>query len=973
MVGQSTATRWTGHMQQVQHLLSFLLLGSCVLSAQGDVSAMQSFEDALPAGIRAAKGTVSISDGDCQDGRHSLRWQFVPGDRLVIPTGPLGNINVWTGYGGYSRSAFEMRIRTSKAAGSLTARFLTGGKTGGRFEIPLVFAGWQRIAYHYSWKSRLKDRKPKLLAGTDQLVIEAPKEGEGGTIFIDALYLNRPIDFRRASEAIRTPWQPHDPRTDPAMVELLGPPTEEELAALDYFRKADLRLYPSRAAKEADVAKLEKTARETYGLARTKEGRVAGIGLRKWQPLTGQMLAVAKFWRHTEEPKLRQRLADLFFLQNDFLRQQGGVAQGALQGMNWYGGRNHADACYIMREPLLDTGRLPLVMHCLQYNFGYDKIFRTGYAGTHMDYFYIDARYLFKTAVMQTNAEDAVIHLRAFSRRYSRQLVDTIKPDGSLYHHGFHYFAYAGGASREMAKLAEFIAPTPFRVTPEAYDSVKRAFLAMRWYANVRDLPMTLHGRHPGRQRLFPDAFRALAAAGRPYHDSKLDPDLARAALRLDPGKKLAGFTPEPAPTGHRTMPYAGLGSHRRGEWLATVRGYGKYLAAQESYNNANRHGLFFGNGYLDILGGGNPVTLPDSGCLPNQGWDWRRLDGTTVIHLPYAQMANGNGTMCERSGETFVGGVSHQGRNGVFAMVLNSPFQYRKALPKDAKSVDGHAFKARKSYFFFDNRIVCLGSGIRNDDSPHPVQTNLFQKVLVKADTPIHVNGKPWTDLPSERRLDKTQVNTILNPQGTGYILLPGQNTHLARTHQTSRDGHDKRDTEGDCATAWIDHGPNPQAAKYSYIALVKTTPEELAQFSAALEKTTSTPVWPALRNDAIHACYDRATNTWGLAFFQSGNTPPLHRPMGLPEIPVLRVDHPCLVMVSQDGKQLTLSVAYPDLKLDKGGVSQPQEVAITLYGKWRAGALPAAAELAVGGDETVLTVACAEGKTVGVELQRP
>jgi hypothetical protein len=309
-----------------------------------------------------------------------------------------------------------------------------------------------------------------------------------------------------------------------------------------------------------------------------------------------------------------------------------------------------------------------------------------------MDYFYIDARYLFKIAVMQTSREDAVIHLRAFSRRYSRQLVDTIKPDGSLFHHGFHYFAYAGGASREMAKLMELTAPTPFRVTPDAYQSVKQAFLAMRWYANLRDLPMTLHGRHPGRQQLSPDAFAVMAQAGRPYHGGELDVDMARAALRLDPKMELAGLSPEPAPTGHITMPYAGLGCHRREEWLAIVRGYGKYLAAQESYNNANRHGLFFGNGYLDILGGGKPVTIADSGCRPNDGWDWRRLDGTTVIHMPYAQMANGNGTMSERSGETFVGGVNHQGRDGLFAMSLNSAFQYRKALPKGTQSVDGGA-----------------------------------------------------------------------------------------------------------------------------------------------------------------------------------------------------------------------------------------------------------------------------------------
>ena len=169
--------------------------------------------------------------------------------------------------------------------------------------------------------------------------------------------------------------------------------------------------------------------------------------------------------------------------------------------------------------------------------------------------------------------------------------------------------------------MLKLMASTPFRVTREAYEKVKLAFMNMRWYANLRDLPLTLHGRHPGRQSLSPQGFRLLAEAGRSYHDGKLDPEAARACLGLAPELKGeepfigTGLEPEPAPTGHLTMPYAGLTSHRRGEWLAMVRGYGKYLAAQESYANANRHGLFFANGCLDILAGGDPVNIFDSGC----------------------------------------------------------------------------------------------------------------------------------------------------------------------------------------------------------------------------------------------------------------------------------------------------------------------------------------------------------------------
>jgi len=1130
-------------MKRTLRVYGIALLHTSALFAadtRAQANRIESFEDALPPGIVAEGGKVTTSDEDCQDGLHALRWDFTPGGKLILPTGPLGNIGVWTGYGGYSRSAFEMRIRTIEAPGGLTCRFMAGDQVGGSFTVPLVFDGWQRVCYHLSWRSRLKNRRQKVLAQTDRFVIEAPAEGKGGTVYLDLVCFNRPIDFRGKREAIRERWKPFDPRTAPAMADLLTPPTEDELAALRYFLEQDRGMYPSGPAKDADVARLEQVAKERFLLRRLPNGKVRGRGLSKWHPLTGQMLAVAKHWLHTDDPALRQRLEDLFFLQNDFLRQQGGVAQGAIQGLNWYGGRNHADACYIMREPLRRTGRLPTVSDCLRYNYGYRNIFKTGRGVESMDYYYTAVRYLFKIALMQERPEDIVLHLRAFSRRLSRQLVDTIKPDGSCYHHGFHYFAYAGGATRMMASQLKLMAPTPFRVTREAYGKVKLAFMNMRWYANVRDLPLTLHGRHPGRQSLSPHGFLALAEAGRPYHDGKLDTELVRAGLRLAPELRDkepyagAGLEPEPAPTGHLTMPYAGLTSHRRGGWLAMVRGYGRYLAAQESYSNTNRHGLFFANGYLDILTGGNPVNIFDSGCRANQGWDWRRLDGTTVIYMPYAKMANGHGTMSERSRETFVGGLTRRGRNGLFMMTLNSGLQYRKALPEGKKPVKEHAFRGKKTYFFFDGRIVCLGSNIENHDSPFPVQTNLFQKFLPavgrpedqKVETgspgkwtrrsvsyrakandaghPLFVNlassrnlstgvigwdkatvsggtaklvngdfeegrtgeapaGWTYTDLPdkgdhsfgvrpsgdrtagkrvstedgrnwlsggrsavfSQKVLDamvagetyefsvlvqsagssyarsrvyfstalpasaeqvrpaayapimindrvvqqlpfKATLPTdcaslLMDTQNTGYYAPAGQPLHVSRLHQKSRDGHDKKDTEGHYAAAWLEHGVNPKDASYEYVVMPNTTPESLATFGAAMADEKTPPYRVLQRDGNAHIVLDRTSRTWGCVFFAEQE---LVSAIGLPVKGVLQ---PCLLMAQQTGRGIwQMSLADPDLNLGKGGISQPKTVRLLLPGRWRLLDAPGNIKLTPATDgDSLLTAKCSEGRS--------
>ncbi len=60
-------------------------------------------------------------------------------------------------------------------------------------------------------------------------------------------------------------------------------------------------------------------------------------------------------------------------------------------------------------------------------------------------------------------------------------------------------------------------------------------------------------------------------------------------------------------------------------------------------------------------------------------------------------------------------------------------------------------------------------------------------------------------TQFPAELTPDPAAAHTLLDTQATGYFLPPGQVPHVARRRQQSRDGHDKKDTEGDYATAWL------------------------------------------------------------------------------------------------------------------------------------------------------------------------
>ena len=70
------------------------------------------------------------------------------------------------------------------------------------------------------------------------------------------------------------------------------------------------------------------------------------------------------------------------------------------------------------------------------------------------------------------------------------------------------------------------------------------------------------------------------------------------------------------------------------------------------------------------------------------------------------------------RSKENFSGSSSLDGKNGMFAMKL-AERDYENFTPD---------FVARKSVFCFDNRMVCLGTGISNSNADYPTETTLFQ-----------------------------------------------------------------------------------------------------------------------------------------------------------------------------------------------------------------------------------------------------
>ncbi len=960
-------------------LLVFLMVCGTTALAQ-DAPLYDSFEAGVPdAWVPDRDGALSVSDLHSKHAERSLQWDFRAGDRVQVDA-DLGDVNRYGGYGGtYSKASFGVWLYCREPMqGSLRFDFRTDEETDAWFEFPLDFTGWRRAHLKYTI-----DPHPNLAGGpndiefegrvrpsTNNIVISAPQQVDAGTVFIDLVVYNGLLDYRRQHLPSEYSWEPVQP--DSEIFPLPAEVSDAEGEGIEYLGdRLDSMVARTGSVSEERLAGLREQV-EALNIVRDENGiRGRPIVHSRWMEfytgiegvtpaseIAGLMLTLARAWHHAEEDAMCAEIADWYCLLAEHLRDQG-MAPGSGFSWGWYDGRNLGEANYLMRAPLRERGLLDWAASYLDYSYGFSRIFDDETIRPNMDYFHMDVRYRLYGCLMQVDPAEQVRHLNAYSRRLSLDILtegqaNGYKPDGSAYHHAFHYFAYAGNGTRSLVNIVEPICQTPFRLSADALERLKTVVLAMRFYCNLQDLPLPMCGRHPFSQRFDPRVLRTLARCGSPDGALELDPDLAAAYLRFVPedteDEEFSGITPETL-AGNMTMNYAGITVHRRDDWSALAKGYNHDVRFGEIYAHNNRFGRYLSNGALDILGGGDPISREGSGQV-QEGWDWNRLDGTTVIYLPLDELrAVSSGTEGIPSDQEFVGGLSHRGWNGAFVMQLQGGDRHEPT------------FRGKKTYFFFDDRIICLGSDIANEDAEHPTQTNLFQKHLSDPDADATLlNGEALTGLSVTREAPAGEPAWIIDPQSTGYWLPEGQSVHLARLHQQSRNQADKEDTEGDFATGWIDHGAAPSGAGYEYAVIVRATPERMEEFAAAMADGPERHYEVLQRDSRAHIVFDRESATWGAAVFEPAQL--------ATRMPLVEVSRPCLVMIEEMGGGLQMSVADPDLNLQEN-LSMPRSLRVTVRGGWEIASTSDDLRVIERIDDgTVIEVICHEGRSYDIEL---
>ncbi len=282
-----------------------------------------------------------------------------------------------------------------------------------------------------------------------------------------------------------------------------------------------------------------------------------------------------------------------------------------------------------------------------------------------------------------------------------------------------------------------------------------------------------------------------------------------------------------------------------------------------ESINNANTKGWYQGDGmtYLYL-----PSDRQHYVGYYGTNLNWYRLPGTTVDVTKRAEETHNYGLFGIPShAKDWTGGVSLHNRFSVAGMYLVGQ-----------KS----SLEAKKSWFMFDDEVVCLGAGITLTDNQR-VESIIEQR---KSTSEITIDGiarakKKGTDLP------------FVNPQylhleGTGGYYFPDSVTiHTF----VSYDGY---------SLFYFDHGTAPINSTYSYVLLPGMSKEQTAAYA-------DTPKVQILANTPmVQAVCQKEQNVVGINFWEAA------------KVSGVRADGAASVLLQQREDTLYISVSDPTWK---------------------------------------------------------
>ncbi|KAA2261049.1 polysaccharide lyase 8 family protein [Solihabitans fulvus] len=349
----------------------------------------------------------------------------------------------------------------------------------------------------------------------------------------------------------------------------------------------------------------------------------------------------------------------------------------------------------------------------------------------------------------------------------------------------------------------------------------------------------------------------------------------------------LASRPRRPATTAvHRPFPQQDRMVHVTEDWSAALGLSSTRICRYEAINGQNLHGWYVGDGSLYTF-------LPgDQGHYSDAYWptvDATLLPGTTEKDAaPPAFPANP-----PPATTSFAGGARWDDGHGAYGL--------------DFVSQDG-TLRAKKSWFFTPDAVVCLGAGI-TDASGARVRTTIENRNLGEnGSAALIADGRRYTTLGQSVTLPRADW---LHLAGIGgYVLLGDAPVTVRREDRTGTwlgidIGANTHGTNVPYTRRFqqivLDHGPNPAGATYAYAVLPGAT---------AWQTRHGCERWRVLANtpgvQAVRLGDDEDSGTVAATFFAAGSVGPVG------------VSAPATVLWGETERGWRLAVADPTQTLD-------------------------------------------------------
>ncbi|MFD5103252.1 polysaccharide lyase 8 family protein [Streptomyces albidochromogenes] len=277
--------------------------------------------------------------------------------------------------------------------------------------------------------------------------------------------------------------------------------------------------------------------------------------------------------------------------------------------------------------------------------------------------------------------------------------------------------------------------------------------------------------------------------------------------------------TPAAEPVGHRLFPCMDRAVHRRPGWAAALSMASRRITYYENGNGENLRGWHTGSGMLYWWGEdfGNGQYSDDFWPTVDPG----RLPGTTASRKPLAD-GEGGAWGVARPDVRWVGGAT----DGTFGVAG----QYLRGLSS--------TLMAKKSWFFLDDAVVCLGGGIHGRDGAG-VETVVENRNLGAAG--VHAFTADGSAQPTAPGWSATLTGTRWAHLAghAGYVFPGGATVRASRQARTGAWSDINRGASAASVTRryltlWFDHGTDPTSATYAYVLMPGATAHQTSARAA-------------------------------------------------------------------------------------------------------------------------------------------